>query len=156
VSTDLTVRYAADREDARALFHLLMGLYDEVGVMPMDPVRALASISEVIQRGAALIVHDAEGAIIGSLGLLPVPYWYAQGHHFLEIWCYVQPPHRDGRAFELMLAEATKLSDETGLAVSITLHNPRRRRIPHTRAEHIGAALRYLPNGASILIPGAH
>lgn len=101
------------------------------------------------------MVAERGGSIVGSLALAMNRYWYGPDLYFYDVWFFVDEAHRDGEAYQMLLEGAARLSDETRLAVLLTINNPRRRRVPHTRAERIGASLRYLPNGMAVQI-GAH
>lgn len=148
----MTLRFAG-AADAEAIFKSLVPMYDECGIGRLDPDKALVSIRGVLRDGAVMLAEKG-GAIVGSLALMPADYWYGPDLYFFDVWFFVSADHRDGEAYQILLDGAARLSDETKLAVLLTVNNPRRRRLPHTRAERVGASMRYLPNGMALQIGG--
>lgn len=140
------MRYVLDEAEAPRLLETLRALHDEVGVVPLDEAKALATIGALIRDGVVIVVE--EGArTVATAGLDTAPYWYGQGLFLADLWCWVRPDRRDGAVAKLLLDEIARFADETEMHALVCLNNPNRRRLPKSRLEFIATALRYQPRG---------
>lgn len=159
---DIAVRYAdtssedAIRDDARALFNLLLHCHQEVGVperiAPMDPVKFLQSIVEAVREGLVLMAYDGD-ELIGALGCLQHEIWYSQATMLCERFFYILPEYRDGEAFRAIIAEAKAVADALGIAISISIANMQKGHRPARNGlQRVAMQLTYLPQGNNYVI----
>lgn len=140
------------REEARRIYRFLVALFDEAGIKQSPNYgRAMKTIYDTIRDGVVLVA-ERDGAIIGSIGMTHGPFWYADEDLFSELWFFIRPEHRDGRALELIAAEIAALCDETGSYAELRVNNYFRRRVPRTRLERLGEIICFSPSGVAFEI----
>jgi hypothetical protein len=142
-----SVRFA-ERRDAERIFRFLVPMHEEIATAPLDPGEAYLCIVNTIENEVAIIVEDEDGEIVGSVGLTCGRYWYNPAHQFLsDLWAYVTPDQRGGAAWQLLLEEVARFSDEVGMDCLLIINNPKRRRTPRTSLQITATALRFQPHG---------
>jgi hypothetical protein len=144
--SDPVLRYAEGRDDARAIFRLLIEMHEEMGQAPLDAGKAFERVVAVVENGGAFMVEQ-DGELTATAGIDLFEYWYSQDTFIGDVWFYVAQDHRDGRAYELMLREAARVSETVGAKLVLIQNNPRRHRIPRTAHAIIASTIGYTPHG---------
>jgi GNAT superfamily N-acetyltransferase len=80
----------------------------------LDIKKATAVIHRTLREGHVFVVEDSEGAIVGSLGLLPTDAaWFSSEQVLADPWFFVLPSHRRGSRIAVdLLNAAIDLADE--------------------------------------------
>lgn len=120
----------------------------------LAPVDAEASLFEVIRvtKEDTAIMVIRNGLLVGTLGLIRVPWWYAPTHFFLtERWHFVLPEFFHREPDKLLKAEALKIADLTGLKFI----DPGKNRPQKDRNSFLSFPRVYSPNHAISEPPGS-
>jgi hypothetical protein len=82
-------------EDDEPIYRLLLKLYDENALLPMNEKKVRATI-RAGTHGEGGIVGVIEGAdgIEASIGMAFAQFWYTEAWHLNELWCFVRPDRR--------------------------------------------------------------
>ena len=101
----------AEAGDLQEVFDLLKGMYDEIGVLPLDEPKALETIRAVIEDRQCLVCTSDTGQIVASLGLVyGQPCWYSSHYGLVDRWFFVHPEHRGAPHAENMILTAKKMA----------------------------------------------
>jgi GNAT superfamily N-acetyltransferase len=112
---DFVVRAAASDDDVAAIHAFLLAVSGPALLAPVDPVDSRAEVYRVVHEEAAFVA-TVDGAIVGTLGIVMVPWWYNRAAQFLtDRWCFVAPAYRHAGVFPGLLAEADALAAVTGV-----------------------------------------
>jgi GNAT superfamily N-acetyltransferase len=132
---DFVVRVAAGGEDVAAIHAFLLAVAPPALLAPVDPVDSIGEVYRVVNEEAAFVAL-ADGEIVGTLGIVMVPWWYNRATQFLtDRWCFVSPAHRHKGVFDALIAEADALAARLELAF-IFNGKSRRRDKAHPRVAY--------------------
>lgn len=157
MSNDVTTRIVdprsedETRDETRRIAAFLTALYAEVGVTAEaatpNPGKAVQGVYDTIRDGVVLVA-ERDGQIVGSLGLVEYPIWYADATALGDKWFFVSPSERGGDVLEALLAATADVATELAKPCFLSVWNPNSQRAPRTRLERVGAALSFNPRGA--------
>jgi len=112
---DFVVRAAESDDDVAAIHAFLLAVSGPALLAPVDPADSRAEVYRVVHEEAAFVA-TVDGAIVGTLGIVMVPWWYNRAAQFLtDRWCFVAPAYRHAGVFSGLLAEADALAASVGL-----------------------------------------
>jgi hypothetical protein len=111
----ITIRYAKTDEDVCAIHQFLLIVAQPQMRAPVDPIDSLLEIIRVTKFEIAIMAECA-GRLIGTLGLIHVPWWYAPKTSFMvDRWHFVLPQFRNGVVNRMLIAEADSIADAAGI-----------------------------------------
>lgn len=118
-SPEIAIRYAQSDEDCIEIHKFLCVLSQPVLLAPIDAQDSIKEVFRVRDEGAALIA-EANGHLIGTLGIVAVPWWYnTKVSFFTNRWFFIFPQfHHTGVAARL-LGEASAIAHISGLQLVI-------------------------------------
>lgn len=94
VATFAGVRLARP-EDEEPVYRLLLELYAENALMPMNEAKVRATIRAGTRgEGGIVGVIDGEDGVEASIGMSFSQFWYTDRWHLNELWCFVHPDRR--------------------------------------------------------------
>lgn len=138
---EITIRYATTDEDCVEIHKFLCVISQPVLLAPID---AQDSINEVlrVRDGGAAIMAEANGHLVGSLGIIAVSWWYNTKAEFLtNRWLFVYPQFHHTGVGAKLLAEASAIAVNANLELVIVSQARRRTTAAKTRinlvSEHI-------------------
>ena len=142
--SSITIEYGTTDQDCIDV-HLFLCVVG--GPSPLAPIDANDSISEIMRvrdEGVFLIARK-EGHIIGSLGLILVPWWYnTKEKFFVNRWFSVFPQFHHAGVGVRLEAEAAAVGQASGYPVVIMSHAKRRKHAapsePFFVRDHVAAA----------------
>lgn len=124
---DVTIEYGQTDQDCLDVHLLLCLLMKPQLLAEIDPDDSIAGIMQVRDDGA-FIVARKEGHLIGSLGLIKMPWWYNSKAFFLtNRWFSVLPQFKHAGIGVQLEAEAAVIGMSCGLPVVISSHAKRRK-----------------------------
>lgn len=138
---DITIEYGETDQDCIDTHLFLCVVGGPSLLAPIDPDDSISGIMEVRDQGIFLIARKG-GHLIGSLGMVLVPWWYNnKSKFFINRWFSVFPEfHHAGVGLKLE-AEAAAIGYSTGFPVIITSHARRRKRAvvgePYLMRDHL-------------------
>lgn len=125
---EITIEYGGTDAECLEVHKFLCVVGGSSLLAPIDPNDSIAEIMRVSQEGACIIARDKDGYLIGSLGLIRVPWWYNTKTHFLtNRWFSVWPQLKHLGVGVRLEAEAAVIGVKAGLPVVITSHAKRRK-----------------------------
>lgn len=99
-------------------------------MVPVDPAASLSEIFRVAKHEAA-IMAILDGYLVGTMGLIKVPWWYNPSYEFLtERWHFVLPQYHHGAVNAALVGEAEAIAEDAGLQYV----DPGKLRVRHGRA----------------------
>lgn len=124
----ITIEYGSDDKEFLEVHQFLCIVGGSSLLAPIDPNDSISEIMRVASEGACIIARDHEGHLVGSLGLIRVPWWYNTKQHFLtNRWFSVWPQLKHAGVGVRLEAEAAAIGLNAGLPVVITSHVKRRK-----------------------------
>ncbi len=87
----------------------------------IDAERAWRHIWRMLADGAVWIVADADGAIAGSIAVIPDELWWSDRAFLRDGWFYLRPDRRGSPAAAVLLAEALAHASERALPLAINV-----------------------------------
>lgn len=87
----------AVRDDAAALWPLLMAAHAEQGLFSLSPRKVAHTLSEAIEDGRVLVA-EKDGALIGTFAWTVTTLHYSDDPFVSDLWMYVAPAHRRSMA----------------------------------------------------------
>ncbi|HXZ02287.1 MAG TPA: hypothetical protein VEI03_19995 [Stellaceae bacterium] len=82
-------------EDEEPIYRLLLELYVENALLPMDEKKVRGVIYKGTHgEGGIVGVIDGAQGIEASIGMAFSQFWYTEAWHLNELWCFVHPDHR--------------------------------------------------------------
>jgi hypothetical protein len=128
---DFTIRFAAGDEDVQRLFHFLVFVSIPKLLAPVNAIDAVNEVNRVVNgvgTGDGFAVLAEIGTeIVGSLGIIKVPWWYNHEAFFLTdrfLFCF--PALWNKGVGTRLLAEAGAISKQTELLMIINGHAKKR------------------------------
>jgi hypothetical protein len=110
-------------QDEEPIYRLLLKLYEENALLPMNERKVRATIRAGTRgEGGIIGVIDGKDGIEASIGMAFSQFWYTEAWHLNELWCFVHPDRRNStharRLIEFGKWCADRLSggDEAGAA----------------------------------------
>lgn len=83
--------------------------------------KAAAGIGRVLREGA-VFVHEDDGGIVGSLGLLEADAaWFTDDRVLADAWYFVLPDRRGAKAATALLRAAQGVARSAGLPLSMSV-----------------------------------
>lgn len=143
---------AVSEQDAVAIHKLLMLMALEAPLLPVNPIKTMNWVIEIIRDGAALMAIDGD-RLVATLGLKLARFQYSDTPFLGEQWLWCLPQHRDGDALKALFAEAKAIGEESGRLVLISILNASRVRGPRTKMTKIAELVGYAPLGSVIAFP---
>jgi hypothetical protein len=111
----ITIRYAETDDDVIAIHQFLLIVARPQMRAPVDPIASLEEIIRVT-RDEVAIMAIKDGHLVGTLGLIHVPWWYAPDHDFMvDRWHFVLPQFQNGDVNRMLESEAQSIADEAGI-----------------------------------------
>lgn len=111
----ITIRYAETDDDVIAIHQFLLIVAQPQMRAPVDPIASLEEIIRVTRDEVAIMAIKG-GHLIGTLGLIHVPWWYAPDHDFMvDRWHFVLPQFQNGDANRMLENEAQVIADAAGI-----------------------------------------
>jgi GNAT superfamily N-acetyltransferase len=126
---ELTVRPAISDEDVVAIHAFLIMVSRESDALqaPINPEDSISEVWRVVHNECALMAIIGD-QLVGTIGLVQVPWWYNNASHFLtDRWFFVLPEHRNGLVAKVLLAEAAAVAEAAELPPPIINLKQRRR-----------------------------
>lgn len=120
----VVVRYA-DPEDANTLHVFLMLVSGPAAIGRVDPVKSLTEIHRVIKEDVAIIA-EIDGELVGSLGIMRVPWWYGPDEFLTDRWFFLYPALKNQGVGAALLGEAHGIGVQAKLPVIIHGHTRQR------------------------------
>lgn len=106
----VTIRYAETDQDVVAIHQFLLIVGKPRMRVPVDGYASLEEIIRVV-RDEVGIMAIKDGHLIGSLGLIQVPWWYNPAYSFFtERWDFVLPQFHNTGVGEMLYAEADSIA----------------------------------------------
>lgn len=108
----MKIRRLAEREIPRIVEFLVNRFHAEFAdtLPPVNPQKVVASAYGTWRDGVILIAED-DGAIVGSIALVPSGWWFSDAGFIADRWFYVAPEARGGPAWRALLDAAEGLSE---------------------------------------------
>lgn len=112
----MTIRYAT-AGDLPAVKDLLRLMHAEIGMAPASEKKAEAVVSRCFGRdtGCVLLACNADGTVVGTLGLVFDQFWYTDAWHMQEMWTFVHPDHRRSTHAKDLLLTALATARQVGV-----------------------------------------
>lgn len=111
----ITIRYAETDDDVIAIHQFLLVVARPQMRAPVDPIKSLEEIIRVTRDEVAIMAIKG-GHLIGTLGLIHVPWWYAPDHDFMvDRWHFVLPQFQNGDVNRMLENEAQIIADAAGI-----------------------------------------
>lgn len=101
----------AGRDDAAALWPLLMAAHAEQGLFSLSPGKVSHTLNEAIDDGRVLVA-EKDGALIGTFAWAVTTLHYSDDPFISDLWMYVTPAHRRSMA-AIRLCNALKAEART-------------------------------------------
>ena len=92
----------------------------------INPGNAYAMVRKIIKDGV-VFVATIEGEIIGSIGLVPAPWWFSDEVFLRDYWTVVKKSRRNTRAITLLFEAAMDFADKTGTVMILGLFTEQKR-----------------------------
>lgn len=111
----ITIRYAESDDDVIAIHQFLLIVAQPQMRAPVD---AIASLEEIIRvtRDEVAIMAIKGGHLVGTMGLIHVPWWYAPDCDFMvDRWHFVLPQLRNSDVNRMLEDEAQIIADSAGI-----------------------------------------
>lgn len=118
---------STDEPTFAAVFALLIEEHAESGFAPLNPRKTAEVCFRTLQQGMSLVARDADGTIIGSMGLVRETFWYSDAEHLQDVWLYVTPAWRRRGVGTMLLKAARAIADASHDLLFVTIANPARR-----------------------------
>ena len=131
------------------VFGLLIEFHREGGLAPLDLDDMSRNAYLTLTEGMTLLARDDNGAIIGTLALHEVKFWYSKTHHLRDAWFYVKPQYRGGEVGKDLMQAAKSIADDKNMLLFIDVNNPDRRP-KKTKATLVCQTAGYVPIGFSL------
>lgn len=129
----IVIEYGGTEQECLEVHKFLCIVGGSSLLAPIDPNDSIEEIMRVAKEGACIIARDGDGHLMGSLGLIKVPWWYNTKVHFLtNRWFSVWPQLKNRGVGVRLEAEAAAIGVTAGLQVVITSHVKRRKAAPRT------------------------
>lgn len=125
-TSPVTIEYGSTEQDCIDV-HLFLCLVG--GPSLLAPIDAQDSIKEILRVNTegVIILAKKDGHLIGTLGLIAVPWWYNTKEKFLtNRWFSILPAFFHAGIGVKLEAEAAAIGYRTGLPVVIASHAKRR------------------------------
>jgi hypothetical protein len=122
----LEIAFASTEDEAVEIHGFLCVISQPVLMAPIDAQDSMTEILRVLKEGVAITAR-LNGHLIGSLGIISVPWWYNKQVEFMtDRWLFVLPQfHHIGVGARLQM-EAQTIATEAGMDLVITGHLRRR------------------------------
>jgi hypothetical protein len=120
-----TVR-AATREDEQELIRLLHAMHAEGGLLDLDEDRARAMFARAFDHKGAVIGVIGSDKIEGAIFLLLSTFWYSDKIHLEELFCYVDPEHRNSTHAKELIGFAKDCSTRLNIPLLIGVLSDKR------------------------------
>ena len=107
-------------EDISEIYKLLMDMYSkiEVAASPVSSQKLLNVINSAIHKGIVLVA-EAKGEILGSLGGMANSDWWSEESHLGDLWFYVYPDKRNSRAAVRLVKTFINVGKEINMKVKL-------------------------------------
>lgn len=111
----ITIRYAETDDDVIAIHQFLLIVAQPQMRAPVDPIESLKEIIRVTRDEIAIMAIKG-GHLVGTMGLIHVPWWYAPQCDFMvDRWHFVLPQFQNGDVNRMLENEAQYIADEAGI-----------------------------------------
>lgn len=111
----ITIRYAETDDDVIAIHQFLLIVAQPQMRAPVDPIASLQEIIRVTNDEIAIMAIKG-GHLVGTLGLIHVPWWYSPEHDFMvDRWHFVLPQFRNGDVNRMLISEAESIAAAAGI-----------------------------------------
>lgn len=114
----MSVRVAR-KSDEPELLRLLHLMHAEGGLLPLDVERARETFNIAFNRKGGIIGVIGDGKIEAATYLLITTHWYTRSHHLEELFCFVDPDHRQSTHAKSLIAFAK--DSATALAMPLLI-----------------------------------
>lgn len=81
---------------------------------PVNGTKSLLEVIRVTKEEVALMAMRGD-VLVGTLGIVRPTWWYGDGDFLTDRWHFVLPQEWHGEADRLLMAEACKIADLSGL-----------------------------------------
>ena len=119
---EITYRVGRE-EDIADIYDLLMAMHKEVGLVPVDKMKTLRKIVEVIENGMAFLAF-ADKRLVGSVGIAPANFWYSTSTHLQDYWTFVRPGFRKSRIAYNLLKRTKGFASKASIPLAIGVFSP--------------------------------
>lgn len=150
----LYIREVGSEDDLIQLHMLLLIMGQEAARVPVNPRKVMQQLMHCAQNPDVytMLLTIEDDHLIGAMCLMKTEYWYGDDFFLSDLFLYVLPAKRDGRAMKELKDAAAAIGTAADMQVFITINNPKRRR--HSGIELAGSVEAFHPSGA-ILALGA-
>lgn len=116
----MSIRHATYM-DIPVVLALLSQMYDENGANFPQPnwSKVTHTVLHAIEQGVVILAEDDEKEILGSIGGVPGPEWFADQPYLGDLWYYVREDKRDSRAAVELLKGFKKIAHEKGFKTKV-------------------------------------
>lgn len=105
---------AAVSADIPGVFRLLQEMHRELPMMSVDDPKALAFIEHLLETGF-ILVAEADGKIVGSIGIGPQQWWFSDDWFLADYWTFVSKDSRRSQIAPEMLTRIKEFADKAGM-----------------------------------------
>jgi hypothetical protein len=116
----------ATEDECVELFAFLAPFHARYGLVPLDPVKAMASIWETAKDSTVYVARDEHGKLVGTIALFVDEVWYSRAPIMWNRWLCIAEDTREGEAIRLLLKRAKEAADTVGAILVIERSNYKR------------------------------
>lgn len=109
----------------KGLTKIMLGYHREVGVLPLDPGKAMEQMLWHLQFGKVWAAR-VEGEIVATLAIKPELTWYSSLPILTSSWFYITEPHRNSGVQKMLLNAAKEYAQEIDQILMVSYENYRR------------------------------
>lgn len=145
--SDVEIGFAEDTDASAIELHRYLCLISGPALLaPIDPQDSMNGVLDVLKSGFAVTAR-ADGHLVGSLGVIRVPFYYNRKFFFMtDRWYFSYPEFRNTSVGARMLLEAHAVAIGAGCELIITGHLKRRGNcLSFTKPMVLGVGTRFEP-----------
>lgn len=107
--------------DISALVALLVEMHEgtEIPTSPIDSMKMISKINEVVHKGVVLMAVDENNQLMGSVGGMVGKDWWSDQPFLADNWFYVRPEHRKGNVALKLIKNFIKMANDAKLPVRL-------------------------------------
>lgn len=137
-------------DEGDVLYALLMGLHEENGQAPLDPVKTRVEIENMLDPKIGIIgVIDGPDGLEGAVGMILTSWWYTSRPHLSEVFNYVRPDRRKSTHAKHLIEFAKWCADDLGIrlymGIVTTERTEAKERLYRRQLAHIGGYFMHEP-----------